>query len=68
MWKRYPTELKLEAVQDGPSSFAGCSQRYGISDESVLRLQLNQYTNGKALKSTRKGRSSMTKGRKTTQR
>lgn len=38
IWKRYPTELKLEAVQDGPSSFAGCSQRYGISDESVLRL------------------------------
>lgn len=67
IWKRYPTNLKLEAVQDGPSSFAGCSQGYGISDESVLGLSINQYTNGKARKSTCKRRSTMTKGRKTTQ-
>lgn len=69
-WKHYPAELKLEAVHDylsGQSSLTECSQRYGISDESVLRKWVNKYTRDEAIKSTSKGRSTMTEGRKTTQ-
>ena len=69
-WKHYPAELKLNAVQDylaGQASLRDCCVRYGISETSVLRQWIDQYTSGKALKSTGKGRFTMTKGRNVTQ-
>ncbi|GIP62835.1 hypothetical protein J32TS6_13900 [Virgibacillus pantothenticus] len=41
-------------------------EKFNISSNSVLRQWINQYTSGKEIKSTSKGRETMTKGRKTT--
>lgn len=68
-WKRYSNELKLQAVQDylsGAHSLRECCRKYGISDTKVLRQWIKGYTSGESLKSTSKGKSTMTKGRKTT--
>lgn len=67
--KNYSNELKYAAVQAylfGHLSSQACCEKYGISDGSVLRTWIKQYTNGEDLKSISKGRSTMTKARKTT--
>lgn len=68
-WKRYSDELKHQAVQgylDGKYSLPEGCRKYGISSTSVLRGWIKRYTSGESLKSTSKGKSNMTKGRKTT--
>jgi len=68
-WKRYSKELKQQAVQDylsGNYTQRECCQKHGISSRSVLSRWIKQYTSGESIKSTSKGRSTMTKGRKTT--
>ena len=68
-WKRYSKSLKLQAVQDylsGEYSLRECCRKHGISDTKVLRQWIKRYTSGRAIKSTSKGTSTMTKGRKTT--
>lgn len=68
-WKKYCIELKLQAVQDyldGKYSLKECCRKYDISDTKVLREWIKRYTSGEAIKSTGKGRTKMSKGRKTT--
>ncbi len=68
-WKKYSGELKREAVEfdlNGEGSLRMTCEKFNISSNSVLRQWINQYTSGKELKSTSKGRETMTKGRKTT--
>lgn len=68
-WKRYSKELKLQAVQDylsGEYSLRECCRKHGVSDTKVLRQWIKRYTSSEPIKSTGKGRSTMTKGRKTT--
>ena len=68
-WKRYSKALKLQAVQDylsGKYSLRECCRKHGISDTKVLRQWINRYTGSEPIKSTSKGKSTVTKGRKTT--
>lgn len=68
-WKKYSKALKLQAIQDylsGEYSLRECCRKHGISDTKVLRQWIKRYTSGEAIKSTSKGKSTMTKGRKTT--
>ncbi|API93059.1 hypothetical protein BKP57_15335 [Virgibacillus sp. 6R] len=68
-WKKYSSELKREAVEfylNGEGSLIMTCEKFNISSNSVLRQWINQYTSGKEIKSTSKGRETMTKGRKTT--
>lgn len=69
-WRRYPKELKLEAVKDylsGECSLREVTRKYEIPSTSTLRRWIKKYNSHRELKDTSKGRtSSMTKGRKTT--
>ena len=68
-WKVYKQELKLQAVLDyleGHRSQKSIIETYDISDRSVLKRWIKQYTSGKELKATCKGLSRMKQGRKTT--
>lgn len=68
MWKHYSEETKQNAVADylnRKGSLRDISQKYQMSSTSVLRRWISKYTGGKSLKSTGKGVSKMTKGRKT---
>ena len=68
-WKKYSSELKREAVGfylNGEGSLRTTCKKFNISSNSVLRQWINQYTSGKEIKPTSKGRGTMTKGRKTT--
>lgn len=68
-WKRYSTELKDQAAQDylsGKYSLKVCCRKHDISDTKVLRQWIKRYTSSESIKSTSKGKSTMTKGRKTT--
>ena len=68
-WKRYSTELKDQAVQDylsGKYSLKVCCRKHDISDTKVLRQWIKRYTSSESIKSTSKGKSTVTKGRKTT--
>jgi len=68
-WNRYSEELKLQAVKDylsGKYSLVECCKEYGVSSDSVLYGWVKRYTSGESIKSTSKGKSAMTKGRKTT--
>src|SRR5690606_27071272 len=49
----------------GEGSQRTTCEKFNISDPSVLRQWINQYTSGKEIKSTSKGRETVTKGRKT---
>lgn len=66
-WKRYPQELKLQAIHEvlEGSSILSVSLKYKISNDSVLKNWIIQYTNGEKISSTSKGLSTMNKGRKT---
>ena len=67
--KKYSKALKLQAVQDylsGEYSLRECCRKHGISDTKVLRQWIKRYTSSEPIKSTSKGTSTMTKGRKTT--
>jgi transposase len=67
-WKGYSSELKREAVEyylNGEGSLRTTCEKFNISSHSVLRHWINQYTSGKKIKSTSKGRGTVTKGRKT---
>jgi len=68
-WKHYSEELKTQAVEDylsGEYSLRECCRKYDISSDSVLTRWVKRYTSGESIKSTSKGKSTMTKGRKTT--
>lgn len=68
-WRRYPQDLKLQAVDyylTGQGSLNDTCVRFNISTLSVLERWIKRYTSGKEIKSTSKGRSEMSKGRKTT--
>lgn len=69
-WKRYAKELKTAAVNDylsGKYSQNEIIKKYGISSRGVLQKWIKKYNGHRELKGTkRKGRYSMTKGRKTT--
>ena len=68
-WKKYSSELKRTAVEfylNGEGSLRMTCEKFNISSNSVLSKWINQYTSGKEIKSTSKGRETMTKGRKTT--
>ena len=68
-WKRYSSELKEQAVRDyldGLGSLTVIVEKYGISNDYVLRSWIKRYTSGKDLKATSKGLSRMKQGRKTT--
>ena len=68
-WRRYPADLKRSAVEDylhNHLSLNGCCKKYNISNDSVLRRWINQYTNGKTLKTTTGGSTKMKARRKTT--
>ena len=67
--KKYPEKLKLQAIkeyQSGKYSLLESCRKYEISDTTVLRGWIKRYTSGESLKYTSKGRTIMTKGRKTT--
>ena len=67
-WKGYSSEQKREAVDfylNGEGSLRTTCEKFNISSHSVLRQWINQYTSGKEIKSTSKGRGTVTKGRKT---
>lgn len=54
-WKKYSQELKKLAVLDclnGLGSLDDIIEKYHISDKSVLKRWINQYTGGKNLKAT----------------
>ncbi|WP_188391910.1 helix-turn-helix domain-containing protein, partial [Compostibacillus humi] len=58
-WKGYSSELKREAVEyylNGEGSLRTTCEKFNISSHSVLRHWINQYTSGKKIKSTSKGR------------
>ena len=68
-WKQYRSELKEEAVTDyltGRGSLSTIVEKYGISNQSILRSWIKRYTSGKELKATSKGNFRMKQGRKTT--
>jgi len=68
-WKRYPKELKLQAVKDyesGRFSMRKVVERYDISSHMVLRDWIAMYNGHKELKETGRSSSLMTKGRSTT--
>ena len=68
-WQRYSEAIKLNAVNDylnRQGSYSDICKKYHISSHSVLVKWIKKYTGGKQLKSTGKGRSPMTNGRKTT--
>lgn len=69
-WKRYPTQLKLNAVLDYLNqrlTMAECCKKYNISAHSVLKRWINKYTSGKSLKTYGGGSTTMKrKAKKTT--
>ncbi len=68
-WKVYSRELKQAAIRDvlsGTYSIREATKQYHISDKSVLKKWISKYTSREELKPTRKGKSGMNKGRKTT--
>jgi len=68
-WKQYSKDLKHQAVQDylsGQYTQKECCRKHDISSTSVLQRWIKKYTSGEEIKSTSKGKSTMTKGRKTT--
>ena len=68
-WKKYRSELKEKAVTDylaGRGSLSTIVEKYGISNQYVLRGWIKRYTSGKELKATGKGNSRMKQGRQTT--
>ena len=68
-WKKYRSDLKKEAVTDyltGRGSLSTIVEKYGISNQSVLRSWIKRYTSGKELKGTSKGNFRMKQGRQTT--
>ena len=68
-WKKYRSELKKEAVTDyltGRGNLSMIVEKYGISNQSVLRSWIKRYTSGKELKATGKGNSRMKQGPQTT--
>ena len=68
-WKQYRSELKEEAVTDyltGRGSLSTIVEKYGISNQSILRSWIKRYTSGKELKATSKGNSRIKQGRQTT--
>jgi transposase-like protein len=68
-WKNYSAELKRNAVNSvlsGELSTYEAVEKYNISDRSVLKKWISKYTSGEEIKSTRKGKYRMNKGRKTT--
>ena len=69
IWRKYPLELKLAAVNDYLSrkfSLLECCEKYNISSDSVLRSWISKYNGGKELKTTNGGSTRMKAGRKTT--
>lgn len=67
-WKRYPADLKLNAVLDyleNGYSLRKCCDKYNISSREVLRQWIRLYTSGKSFKTTG-GHANMKHGRKTT--
>ena len=57
-WKQYRSELKEEAVTDyltGRGSLSTIVEKYGISNQSILRSWIKRYTSGKELQATSKG-------------
>ena len=68
-WKKYRSDLKKEAVTDyltGRGNLSMIVEKYGISNQYVLRSWIKRYTSGKELKATSKGNSRMKQGRQTT--
>lgn len=68
-WNNYSSDLKEQAVRDyleGRASQRQIAQNYHISESSVLRRWIKQYTSGKPLTATSKGLRRMKQGRKTT--
>lgn len=69
-YKRYPTELKMQAVLDylsGKGSQVDICKKYAIKSRAKLQLWIKQYNDGKILKGKETGDfTTMTKGRKTT--
>lgn len=68
-WKAYTKETKTNAVLDhihGRHSDLEILRKYGISGHGVLERWVKQYTGHKEFKTTSRGRTPMTKGRKTT--
>lgn len=69
IWRKYPLELKLAAVNDYLSrkfSLLECCEKYNISSDSVLHSWISKYNGGKELKTTNGGSTRMKAGRKTT--
>lgn len=69
IWRKYPLELKLDAVNDYLSrkfSLLECCEKYNISSDSVLHSWISKYNGGKELKTTNGGSTRMKAGRKTT--
>ncbi|MCZ0700041.1 helix-turn-helix domain-containing protein [Ligilactobacillus murinus] len=67
-WKRYPADLKLNAVLDyleNGYSLRKCCDKYNISSREVLRQWIRLYTSAKSFKTTG-GHTNMKHGRKTT--
>ena len=69
-WKRYPKELKLDAIHDyksGQYSLEDVVKKYEISSDSVLLRWIRNYNGHRDIKATGKGLNrSMAKGRSTT--
>ncbi len=58
-WKGYSGQLKREAVEfylNGEGSLRTTCEKFNISSDSVLCQWINQYTSGKEIKSTSKGK------------
>mgnify|MGYP002508204409 FL=1 len=54
-WKRYPADLKLNAVLDyleNGYSLRKCCDKYNISSREVLRQWIRLYTSAKSFKTT----------------
>lgn len=69
IWRKYPLELKLAAVNDYLSrkfSLLERCEKYNISSDSVLHSWISKYNGGKELKTTNGGSTRMKAGRKTT--
>ena len=67
--KKYPLELKMQAITDyltGQGSYSEICERYDISDTHIVRDWVKKYTGHEVLKSSIGVNIEMTKGRKTT--
>ncbi len=67
-WKRYSADLKRHAVEDylsGQYSQREITEKYELTDKSVLKRWIKKYNSHREIKATGKGMNrSMIKGRK----